>query len=682
MKFKKLGTKMLVVILPVVILSTVFLTIISAVCSKQIINEQTQDNMESELDAKSLEISAYLNDVSSTASSLASAVAATYKTTKLAQYESMLGSVIDTNDIVLGSGIWFEPYVYDSAEKYVGPYVYKDGDTKSVTYDYSNADYDYFNQEYYLNAKNSKEPVITDPYYDETSGLIMASCSTPIFDDTKYIGCVTVDIELTTIKNIVNDIVVGDEGSAIMTSSTGVFLGGVSDDKVAASQKITEDDNDSLAEVGKEILANKDGTTKYKDDVKYNVYYNTIDGVNWKLMLRLPTSETNKLVNEIIVQLLFVGALFVVVAGAIIVLFVSRLTKDIKKVNKFAGSLAGGDFTIDKLNIRTQDEIGTMGTSLNNMYTNNKNVIQNISEHSSVIGEESTRLNEEALKLLDQFKSIEKYMTDVNEAMMSSSAAIEEVNASTEEVESNVSVFANETEKSSSMAKEIRERASTISTNSRKSFNEATKLSEQFEERLNDSINKSAVVENIGQMADVISGIAEQINLLSLNASIEAARAGEQGKGFAVVATEIGKLANETSQAVGSIQTTISEVNDAFVSLTNNAKALLDFLVNTVTPDYNRFVESADQYGNDAEAIDDMSSTNSDMAENIHQIMSEVTKAIQNIAESIQQTANISADIMHSVNDVSAVVEDVSSMSDNQQTIADELNTVVSGFKL
>lgn len=83
----------------------------------------------------------------------------------LSDYEEMLTNVITQEDIVSGSGIWFAPYAYDSNEKYVGPYVYKDGSSTVVTYDYSNAEYDYVSQEYYTIAESSTEPVITDPYY-------------------------------------------------------------------------------------------------------------------------------------------------------------------------------------------------------------------------------------------------------------------------------------------------------------------------------------------------------------------------------------------------------------------------------------------------------------------------------------------------------------------------------------
>ena len=196
------------------------------------------------------------------------------------------------------------------------------------------------------------------------------------------------------------------------------------------------------------------------------------------------------------------------------------------------------------------------------------------------------------------------------------------------------------------------------------------------------TIANAKVVENIGELASVISEIADQIDLLSLNASIEAARAGEQGKGFAVVATEIGKLAKETTEAVDRIQNTIVDVQSAFDDLINASDGILDFVKNTVTPDYDKFVGVAEQYGEDAENIVKLSKNISDMSGNIKMIMTEVSAAIQSIAEASQTTADISSGIMLAVDEVTEDVNDISGMSEETSSIAVNLNSVVGKFKL
>lgn len=684
MKFKKISTKMLVFTLPIIVLAMIVLTVISVGFSKNIINEEIKSNMSSELRAQLGEMEEYLNVVSSTATTLSRTVGSTYQNTDLKIYENMLSMINNDNELILGSGIWFEPYTYDTAKNYVGLYIYKENGNNVVTYEYSKAEYDYFNQAYYLNAKASETAVFTEPYYDETSSMIMSSCSMPIFDNgNKFIGCITVDIELDDIHEIVNNIKVGDGGSGILTTATGTYLGGVDEGKVQKAANITTDENLTLADAGVEILANLQGEATYKvDNNIYNLYFDTLADVGWKLIIQIPQSEINAPVRQLIIYLSIICLVAIALSTVIVLFLVQSILKNISKVQLFAKSLAQGDFTVQSLQVNTGDEIGHMGNSLNEMYSSNKNIIRNISEHTESIDYSSSKLFESVKDLFGQFKNIENHMSQINEAMMSESAATEEVNASVEEVNASVAILVTETEKSNIMADEIRIRADKIRLSSQSSYDVATKLSTEFNENLVKSIENAKIVENINVMAEVISGIAKQINLLSLNASIEAARAGEHGKSFSVVASEIGKLANATTEAVGGIQSTIIDVQEAFNDLTVEAKNLLDFVQNTVTPDYNSFVDIAKRYGNDAIAIENSSSKISEMTNSVSFIMGELNEAIQSITESVQDISESSIQIRGSVFEVSKVVNNVSEMSKEQQDIANNLNKVVGKYKM
>ena len=111
--------------------------------------------MKATLDVRVQEIDSKLQVVKNTAIEIADVVENSYKVLGLEEYEALLTDLIDNNDMILGSGIWFAPYVYDSKQKYVGPYIYKNGNDITTTYDYSNAEYDYFSQEYYKIAEKS-----------------------------------------------------------------------------------------------------------------------------------------------------------------------------------------------------------------------------------------------------------------------------------------------------------------------------------------------------------------------------------------------------------------------------------------------------------------------------------------------------------------------------------------------
>ena len=680
---QKISAKMLCVILPVLIGGMLILTLVSIFSGRRIIQEEVKSQMTVRLENNEQQMISEIASADALAKHMAGIVATTYKTEKLLAYVQFLNKMIYEEDCIYGSGIWFEPNKYDAQQRFVAPYVYKDGDEPIVTYDYSKSAYDYPGKEYYVQTKETGESYYSAPHHDDTLDITIVTIAEPIFDpDGKYMGCVTVDITTDTIQQLTDTIKVGESGQAFLIASDGTYIA-CDDNTKVMNTRITEDENASLAAAGTEILQNETGITSFqKNGVAYQLYYSAIPNVNWKLAIMIKASELDQPVVSLGIQLIGIALIICVLVVATILVQIKHVSSQINKVKNFAVQLAEGNFTIHNLDTRRRDELGAMGDSLNEMYGYNKDIIGKISRHSQTMIQASNALRDSSRQLKKEFALIDDLLNQVNTDMTSSSAATEEVNAAVEEVHTSIGVLTRETEKSLNLSNEIKDRASHILDSSTQSYELATDLSAKHQAGLQESIQNAAVVHSIGELADVISGIAEQINLLSLNASIEAARAGDQGKGFAVVATEIGKLAKETSQAVKQIKDTIVDVQGAFDGMVDQSGALLHFMTDTVAPDYDAFVNVSKQYGEDAKTIESFSNDIAEMASNIGKIIEEVSQAIGNIAESSQNTVGHSRQIIQSVGSVSGIVNHIGDMSIEQQEIAGELKGVVNKFQL
>ncbi len=681
--------KLILMIVPIVLVSLLVVAIISAQMSASAIASEVSNTMDAQLSGNTNDVDGTLETIRRTAEELSIFVGNTYKDTDMTTYAKLFSDTVKHDSRIRGSGIWFEPNVYTgdrkyAGQKYVGPYWYADGNDVVEDWEYSNADYDYFVQEYYTNAKamSKNDAVITDPYYDPSSDSVMASCSAPIFNDqNQYIGCITVDLSLETISDIISSIKVGQNGYAILTMGDGTYIYTKDSSKVTNAMNIANDTG--INAIASTVLSNEKGETEFNSsEGKMRVYYSTMPEVGWKLLLLLPNSEVFSVAQRMMLVIIIIAIVAILITSLLIFFIAKGIAKPIVKVKEFAKDLANGDFTVSKIAVGRSDEIGQMSESLNEMYESNSEVIRNISIGSNEVSGSSEHLYNVASDLADRFESIRTSMVKVNDAMTNTGAATEQVSASANEVNASVQKLAEETEATKGEVEKILSRAAQIEKDSRSSCDNAISIAESRGRELEEASKQAEVIKEIGTLADSIADIASQINLLSLNASIEAARAGEHGRGFAVVASEINNLAVETAQAVDRIQNTISKIQEAFASLDRSSGELLTFVKETVTPDYENFINIGRQYGEDAKSFGSLTDQTSEMVGYIRESMEQVNAAVSSIAESATETAESSSEVTETVEEVSDMVGNISDLAEKQQSVSQNLNDIVRSFKL
>ncbi len=357
------------------------------------------------------------------------------------------------------------------------------------------------------------------------------------------------------------------------------------------------------------------------------------------------------------------------------------INREIKKGLVFANALGDGDLTVD-IEPNGRDELGMLIGSLKEARDKITDVVKNISLQSQDAASSSEELFSTMEGINTNFSSINTNTQEIGANVEEISAMAQELSATIEQVNSGVEQMASSSSDGSSASDEIRERALGIKSQGAKSKNMADSLYEEKSRDILQAIEEGEVVDQIVEIAGSIDEIAAQTNLLALNAAIEAARAGEQGKGFAVVADEIRKLAEQSAGYVKRIQSVVSNVQNAFGNLSENARGILEFIDERVKTDYDLLVETGVQYENDAIYVSDLSQDIAAMAQQLSASTEEISSVVQSIASNMNATSQSTQEIGSGVEDMSGALDSVTAVAQAQAETAEMLNKLINIFKI
>lgn len=393
-----------------------------------------------------------------------------------------------------------------------------------------------------------------------------------------------------------------------------------------------------------------------------------------------------KVYNEsIAINSIIIGISMITILFAVIVV-IRRIINPINEIEKeLANIITGiehkeGDLT-QRVPVKYKDEIALLGDGINLFMEKLQNIFRMISSNSNRV---DTIVNEVLLSVNDSndnVNSLSALLEELSAAMFEISSNAEIINANASEVKQEVNLFAVRSKEINEYSQSMKDEADRMESTARRNVEKTDEKVSVMLEVLNKAIEESNNVNQINNLTNEILDISNQTTLLALNASIEAARAGESGRGFAVVASEISNLANSSHNTARRIQDVNTIVRNSVQNLAENARNLIEFLTESILPDFNAFLETGSKYNQDATYI--QGTMNDFSAKTV-----EIKKVTEDIAKSIATISSAIADSLEGVNGVSEsaqeLVKDIDKitgrMSENQK-VTNELKQEMKVFK-
>lgn len=508
-----------------------------------------------------------------------------------------------------------------------------------------------------------------DVFTNEAGDEVISASA--ILRNPDKIRVIAIDVPIAHIQVIVNSFISMDDAQAVLIDRSTMNILSQSEDSLSGS---LSDDSGFLGTIGEKIDEQDYDSISLDNNI---VEFREISGTNWVLVSYVPEASIFAELVSLRTTMAIVAVVILIILLVLMERMVNYMIKPIKSLTDSIVMMASGDFTVD-IKTKGNDEITVMGQSMKDFAASMRKMINDIVNASETLQGQAESSSTVSGGLYEASLTQSKTIDNLNETVDQLSASVQEI----AENATSLAMVVSETKDSSMEAEQKMNETVTVAESGKSDMEkvgEAMNVIQSSINSLQESIDEVGTASSeINNIVSMIGEIADETNLLALNASIEAARAGDAGRGFAVVASEIGGLADDSNKSVQKIQGLIDQVTSLVAETVEKAKQSVDEISSSselVNQAVNTFDTIYDNIINANHVVNNMASSMSQV-ESVATNVAAITEEQAASAEVISGNAgNIVAESQNITNDSEKVADTAKELADTSENLMTQIKS-------